>query len=100
MGRVPVIVISTYNPDTKRTTQDEELLTTMLTSFIRHVIRCEGHRVLAATEEDKAYWNDQKTNCNKLIGLTFPLLGLDWEEVHELVLIEREKWQTDLTGKK
>lgn len=94
-----MIIISTYNPDTKRTTQDEELLTTLLLSLIRHAIRCDAHKIQSQDETEKTYWTEQKNNCNRLIGLAYPLLGLDWYEVEDLLKAEREKWPTLVTGK-
>lgn len=95
-----MIVISTYNPDTKRTTQDEELLSTLLASLVRHVVRCEAGIVKSDNDIDREFYTSQKTNCNRLIGLTYPLLGLDWSEVGEVISGEREKWLIDHTGKK
>lgn len=95
-----MIVISTYNPDVKRTTEDEELLTTLLASLARHLVRCEAGIIGTGDDVQKQYYTSQKINCNRLIGLTFPLLGLDWSEVSEILNEERKKWQTDHTGRK
>jgi hypothetical protein len=80
-----VIVISTYNPDTKRTTQDEELLTSLLTALIAYRKRCDTHRPLSKDEAEETYWREQAHNSDRLIGLVYPLLGLDLHEVLELL---------------
>lgn len=95
-----MIVISTYNPDTKRTTQDESCLTTLLTSLVHYRARLSV--VKAATRDivQKQHFEEEVINADRLIGLVFPLLGLSITEVLDLIELEAQKWQTDLTGKK
>ena len=94
-----MIVISTYNPDTKRTTQDEQLLSTLLAALIRHSIFC-SHNLLASREEvDKVHWKEEVLASDRLIGLVFPLLGLSYVEVDDIMRNEVKKWHIATTGK-
>lgn len=95
-----MILISTYNPQTNRSTEDEALLTTLLAALIRHAIRSEGLKLLAKDQIQYSYYQTEKTNANILIGKIYPLLGLDWSDVSDLLKEERERWQIDPTGKK
>lgn len=95
-----MIVISTYNPDVKRTTDDEELLSTLLAALVRHLVTCEAAIRGNGDDVQKAYFKAQKLNCNRLVGLTYPLLGLDYWEVEEITREEREKWRIDHIGNK
>lgn len=95
-----MIIISTYNPDTKRTTQDEHLLTTLLASLIRHSVFCSANHLASIQEIDKVHWKEETINCDRLIGQVFPLLGLTYFEVDDLIRKEVDKWQIDRIGKK
>ena len=100
MVRFPMIIISTYNPDTKRTTQDESLLTTLLASLIRHSIFCTANFLASQEEIDKIHWKEEQINADRLIGQVFPLLGLTYLEVDDLMREEVKKWHTPSTGRK
>lgn len=94
-----MIIISTYNPQTARSTEDESLLTTMLAALIKHSVRCKASALNAQDEIEKAHWQEEASNANRLIGITFPLLGLDWSEVAELLHKEGKLWPIVTTGK-
>lgn len=100
MGGLSMIVISTYNPDTQRTTQDESLLTTLLIALIRERAYSSVLEQNSKNELSRQAATETKTNCDRLIGLVFPLLGLEITEVYELLRQEEHKCQIDLIGKK
>jgi len=80
-----MIVISTYNPQTQRTTEDEELLTTLLTSIVQFRAICDRAKDIAITETQKEFYYRQVRNCDTVIALVYPLLGLEFTEVYEII---------------
>lgn len=80
-----MIVISCYNPDTPRSVTDEELLTTLLASLIRHRVANSSLKVWAKEQAGKEYYEIQVRNCDIIIKIVHPLLGLDITEVIELI---------------
>lgn len=84
-----MIIISTYNPESKRTTQDEELLTSLLASLIAYRRICHAFEHAVDEPSQKSYYKSQVENTDILIGSTFPLLGLSLTEV--LDMVNREK---------
>lgn len=79
-----MIIISCYNPDTKRTSQDEEILTTLLASLINYRRVTSAAKRNSKTLVDRTYHEAQLNNVDVLIGSTFPLLGLTLTEVLDL----------------
>lgn len=100
MGRFPMIVISTYNPERERTTEDELLLTTMLTSLISYRSRMLFNQLQSGDDLQKTYFEQEKKNCNSLIRTIYPLLGLDFGEVSDLIQGDFNQWLTDHSGRK
>lgn len=95
-----MIVISTYNPQVPRQTEDEELLTTLLTSLIVHRVYCAMLTSASKNQVQENFNEAQTKNCDKLIQLVYPLLGLSSGEVYDLIRMEEHRCQIDHTGKK
>lgn len=95
-----MIVISTYNPDTKRTPQDESCLTTLLASLIMYRARISLVKLAVGDHLQRQHLEEEVINADRLIGVVFPLLGLTITEVLDLIEEEVKKWQIDHTGKK
>ena len=94
-----MIVISTYNPDTKRTTADESCLTTLLSSLISYRARLSIVKLGSGDQLQKQHIEEEVINADRLIGLVFPLLGLSITEVLDLIEKEADKWRIQPTGK-
>ena len=80
-----MIVISTYNPNTPRSTEDEEHLTTLLASLIRYRSMSLSAKQTSPNQSEWTYHETQIRNCDVLIASVFPLLGLSFTEVLDLV---------------
>lgn len=86
-----MIVISTYNPQSQRTTEDEELLTTLLNAIVAWRVRCDRLRSDAITETGKEYTERQIKNSDTIIQLVAPLLGLTFSEIIEIIRNEAKR---------
>lgn len=96
-----MIIISTYNPDTKRTQQDESCLTTLLASLIAYRARVSISKLAAREPLEKQHFEEEVINSDRLIGSVFPLLGLSITEVLDLIEEEVKKCQNiGHTGRK
>ena len=84
-----MIVISTYNPDTPRSTTDESLLTSLLASLIRYRNTNSNLALWATDENTKAHYLQEIVNADRIMGLVYPLLGLTLTEVLELIEKDR-----------
>lgn len=94
-----MIIISTFNPDAPRSTTDEELLTTLLCSLIIHRVYVNRLAKDARNDYARVYNQSQLVNADRLIEKVYPLLGLQFMEVHELIKQEEERWRTETSGK-
>lgn len=86
-----MIIISTYNPQTPRSTEDEELLTTLLSGLILYRNTLSNSLLLDKSELQQEYLQAQKKNVDRLIQITYPLLGLTPGEVMDLIGKRSEK---------
>jgi hypothetical protein len=86
-----MIVISTYNPNTPRSTEDEELLTSLLSALILYRNTISNSLLLDKSELQQDYLQAQKKNTDRLIQVTYPLLGLTPGEVIDLIEKRFEK---------
>lgn len=80
-----MIIISTYNPDRPRDTNDEEQLTAMLAAFVNYRAQLVSNINASQEEVKTAYWKSQKSSIDEIIPKVSALLGLSQTEVFDLV---------------
>jgi hypothetical protein len=94
-----MIVISTFNPDSPRSTTDEEHLTTMFSAIVRYRNRHALAFKSAQDEITQEYHLRQKENAARLLEQLIPLLGLTVDEAMEIIREDFEKCRMTASGK-
>lgn len=80
-----MIVISIFDPDQKRSTQDEEQLTVLLAALLFYRSFLADSLRMPKDETTSAYRLSQKEALDKVIQTIYPLLGLSAGEVFDLM---------------
>lgn len=80
-----MIVISSFNPDTPRSTEDETQLTVMLSALIRWNSLAKRSEFGAMDEVKRQWYRDEQKAVFQLLPKIAALLGLTLLDITELV---------------